>query len=221
MSTLKSEFETEGRVWLRGALSFDDLRKLDGIASLQSKAGERLNPSTSLQKVFAARGSLMRSIALLDPQARPVRTVAFNKSADANWGVPWHQDRIISVTERHDVLGYGNWSKKSGVWHCEPPQSVLEEMLFVRVHLDATSGENGAMEIAKGSHKRGVIPSRDAAKISQDYEIEQCHAERGDILILKMLTLHGSKPSSVKTDRRVLRIDFASSDLPDPLKWVS
>lgn len=60
-----------------------------------------------------------------------------------------------------------------------------------------------------------------AAEIALQHEIEICEADRGDILILKMLTLHGSKPSTVKTDRRVFRIDFASTDLPTPLNWMS
>jgi ectoine hydroxylase-related dioxygenase (phytanoyl-CoA dioxygenase family) len=221
MTGLKSKFETEGRVWIRNALSEETLGELDEIASLQLKAGQRVNPSAALNQVFAAEGSLMRAIAILDRHAHPVRTVAFNKSEGTNWGVPWHQDRIIAVAQRHDMDGYENWTNKSGTWHCEPPQSVLDGMLFVRVHLDATDRENGAMEIAKGSHRHGFVPAADAAEIALQHEIEICEADRGDILILKMLTLHGSKPSTVKTDRRVLWIDFASTDLPTPLNWMS
>lgn len=220
MTPLKSEFEAEGRVWLRNAISDEDLEKLDDIASLQSKAGQRVDPSAALTQVFAAEGSLLGAIAALDQNAHPVRTVAFNKSEGTNWGVPWHQDRIVAVAQRHEITGYENWTNKSGTWHCEPPQSVLEEMLFVRVHLDITDRENGAMEIAKGSHRHGIVPAAEAATIAHKHEIESCDADRGDILILKMLTLHGSKPSTVKTDRRVLRIDFASNELPDPLNWI-
>ncbi|MEH6522629.1 phytanoyl-CoA dioxygenase family protein [Sulfitobacter sp.] len=221
MTWLKSKFETEGRVWIRNALSEETLGELDEIASLQSKAGQRVNPSVALSQVFTTEGSLMRAIAMLDQRAHPVRTVAFNKSEGTNWGVPWHQDRFIAGAHRCEIDGYENWTNKSSTWHCEPLQSVLDEMLFVRVHLDATDRENGAMEIAKGSHRHGIVPAADAATIAHQHEIESCDADRGDILILKMLTLHGSKPSKIKTDRRVLRIDFASTDLPAPLKWTS
>lgn len=44
------------------------------------------------------------------PNLRPTRVVTFDKSETANWGVPWHQDRVIAVQERHDVDGFENWS---------------------------------------------------------------------------------------------------------------
>ena len=83
--------------------------------------------------------TLLRAIRQLDPDVVPVRTVSFNKSQRANWGVPWHQDRVIAVNDKVETEGYRNWTKKSGTWHCEPPLSVLENMLFVRVHLDDTA----------------------------------------------------------------------------------
>ena len=93
-------------------------------------------------------------------------------------------------------------------------------MLFVRVHLDDTDASNGAMQIAIGSHAGGVVPSATAEQVAMTYLIEVCAAKRGDVLILKMLTLHASKPARVQSGRRVLRIDFASCDLPAPLSWA-
>ncbi|GAB5449128.1 phytanoyl-CoA dioxygenase family protein [Gymnodinialimonas sp.] len=169
---------------------------------------------------MSADGSLVRAIRQQAPGAMPVRVVAFNKSESANWGVPWHQDRVIAVAERSDVTGYHNWTKKSGTWHCEPPQSVLDQMLFVRVHLDDTDRSNGAMEIALGSHAGGVVPSAKAESAANSYPTEICEAKRGDVLILKMLTLHCSKPAQRQSGRRVLRVDFSCSELPHPLSWL-
>lgn len=92
-------------------------------------------------------------------------------------------------------------------------------MLFVRVHLDDTNEANGAMKIAVGSHAGGMISSSQAAQASNSYPIEVCEAKRGDVLILKMLTLYSSKPARVQTGRRVLRVDFSSLVLPLPLLW--
>ena len=161
----------------------------------------------------------MRVIQQLDPNAKPVRVVAFNKSEDANWGVPWHQDRVIAVSQRTEIAGYRNWTEKSGAWHCEPPRHVLDQMLFVRVHLDDTNASNGAMEISVGSHLDGIVPAAHAEATARKHPVEICEAERGDVLILKMLTLHSSKPAKVRSGRRVLRVDFASSPLPKPLTW--
>ncbi|MCB1356851.1 MAG: phytanoyl-CoA dioxygenase family protein [Maritimibacter sp.] len=168
---------------------------------------------------MSADGALLRAVRRLAPEAVPVRIVAFNKSESANWGVPWHQDRVIAVAGRAEVAGYRNWTRKSGTWHCEPPLSALDDMLFVRVHLDDTDGSNGAMQIAVGSHAGGIVLSATAEQVANTYPVETCDAKRGDVLILKMLTLHASSPARVQSGRRVLRIDFASRDLPAPLSW--
>lgn len=219
-SHLRAEFENTGRLWFRNAVSEQDLMHFDQAAEMPSKAGQRLRSSASLNGALAKSGSLMRVIAQLDQRAKPVRVVAFNKSQETNWGVPWHQDRVVAVADKHEQSGYKNWGQKSGTWHCEPPQSILDDMLFVRVHLDDTDQENGAMEIALGSHAKGIVPAGDAETEAMRYPIETCQALRGDVLVLKMLTLHGSRPSTTQRSRRVLRIDFASAELPDPLRWA-
>ena len=218
--SFRADFEKVGRIWLRNAISAIDLDVLDRIAAIPSKAGQRLYPMPSLTGVLAPTSSLMQAICKIEPAAKPVRIVAFNKSQNMNWGVPWHQDRVISTAAKSDVAGYKNWTEKSGTWHCEPPQSVLEKMLFVRVHLDKSDHSNGAMEIAVGSHNAGMVKSDHAASVARKYPIEVCKAERGDVLILKMLTLHSSKPAVNTSGRRVLRIDFSPVDLPDPLAWL-
>lgn len=217
--SLRDEFEACGRIWFRNAISQNDLACFDIAAAVSAKAGQRLDPTASLNEALSDENSLLRVIRRLAPEAMPVRFVAFNKSENANWGVPWHQDRVIAVAEKVDVAEYANWTNKSGTWHCEPPQAILEDMLFVRVHLDDCDQSNGAMKIAVGSHVNGVVHSADAEEVASTYPIETCVAKRGDVLILKMLTLHSSKPAKVHSERRVLRIDFASSQLSPPLSW--
>ena len=222
MATAQSpgnEFENTGRVWFRNAISKEDLALLDSATSAAAKAGQRLSASMSLKAALSEESSLLRAVRRLAPEAVPVRVVAFNKSESANWGVPWHQDRVIAVAEKADIPGYTNWTNKSGTWHCEPPKSVLDGMLFVRVHLDDTDTSNGAMEISVGSHFDGVIPSAKAEEVANAHPIEACSGKRGDGLILKMLTLHSSKPAKVASGRRALRIDFSSLQLPPPLSW--
>ena len=218
--SLHKEFENSGRIWLRNAISSEDLLHLDAAAKLDAKVGARVGASAGLNTALERLGSLMQAIATLSPTAKPVRVVAFNKTQDTNWGVPWHQDRVIAVAGKQDVEGFTNWTRKSGTWHCEPPRHVLDKMLFVRVHLDDTDRSNGAMDIAVGSHINGLVPSSLAHTTAQNHKIENCAAKRGDVLILKMLTLHASKPSNSGSNRRVFRIDFATSELPAPLAWA-
>lgn len=216
---LANEFESTGRVWLRNAVSEEDLTLFDNAITASTKAGQRLDLSKWLKAALSKESALLRAVQRLSPDAIPVRIVAFNKSENANWGVPWHQDRVIAVTDKAEIGGYKNWTNKSGTWHCEPPQSILDEMLFVRVHLDDNDQSNGAMEIAVGSHSNGFVQSAKAESVANTFPIETCVAKRGDVLILKMLTLHSSKPAKVQSQRRVFRIDFSPSQLPPPLSW--
>ncbi|WP_270731918.1 phytanoyl-CoA dioxygenase family protein [Shimia sp. Alg240-R146] len=159
-------------------------------------------------------------VSALFPAMKPVRVVGFNKTQDSNWGVPWHQDRIIAVQDRDMAPGYVNWSCKRGVWHCEPPLDVLENMLFVRLHLDDNTDKTGAMEIALESHKVGAIPASEADSQAQRFDTEVTQGSAGDALLLSIMTLHRSRPTTSPQQRRVLRIDYAAIDLPDPLKWA-
>jgi Phytanoyl-CoA dioxygenase (PhyH) len=215
-----ARFEQDGRLWLRAALDAAALSVLDAAFSLAGSPVARLDLTSTLRETLGPDSALGLRLDALLPGARPVRALAFDKTADQNWGVPWHQDRVIAVDARHDVAGYGNWSQKAGVWHCEPPVSVWDQMLFVRLHLDGADQGNGAMEIALGSHRRGLVPAGEAGQIATDGPTEVCVAAPGDVLILKMLTLHRSRPATKPRPRRTFRVDFAAATLPVPLQWA-
>ena len=153
------------------------------------------------------------------PAHRPVRTVAFDERAGAIGSAPWHQDRVIAVRERVDAPGFANWSRKERAWPCEPPEALLRSMLFLRVHLDRSDEDTGAMEIAPGTH-RAVVPAGGATHVARANGAEPCRAEPGDVLVLPMLTLHRSRPSASARRRRVLRLDMADMPLPAALAWM-
>lgn len=153
----------------------------------------------------------------LHPQAFLVRSTLFDKPESANWAVPWHQDVTIEVAEKHELEGFGPWSIKDGVTSVQPPSCVLENMLTLRLHLDETTEENGALLVEPGSHLRGKL------RIS---EIEPCDpvlcgCKAGEILMMKPLLFHASNRSQSGQPRRVLHLDFAYQPLPNPLQWRS
>ena len=213
------QFDAQGRLWLRKALSRQELLHYENLSSLGDHPGERVAADDMLFQAISAAGFTQR-LARLWPGVRPVRLLSFDKKAGSNWGVPWHQDRVIAVNQKIDLPGYDNWSCKSGVWHCEPPLDILNTMLFVRVHLDHNTRDNGAMEIALGSHHAGRCQAKTAAQQAARYKAEITEAEPGDVLILKMLTLHRSLPATGQSTRRVLRVDMAANLLPPPLDWA-
>lgn len=206
--------------WLRGALHGAELGAIDRIADTAGRPGARLDwTDPAVARALAPVTALIDAAAL--PGARLVRTVGFTKDVANNWGVPWHQDRIIAVTDRHDAPGFGNWSCKAGQWHCEPPLAIFDMMRFVRLHLDDCDTENGAMQIALGSQTAGPVTAAEAATLADALPQETCTARRGDVQILPMLVLHRSPPARSTAPRRALRLDYATIDLPHPLQWVT
>lgn len=115
----------------------------------------------------------------------------------------------------------GRWVAKGDFWHAEPPLALLEKMIFARVHLDDSDLSDGAMEFALGSHRLGRVAAEDGARAASDCPIEVEEAKRGDLLFLKVLTLHRSSRAAKSSQRRVLRIDFAVRDeLDEGLRWA-
>ena len=96
---------------------------------------------------------------MLGVNARVVRAIYFDKPEEANWKVPWHQDLTIVVRQRRSVAGYSPWSIKAGIPHVQPPVSILENILTLRLHLDHADESNGALRVKPGSHKIWPVKS--------------------------------------------------------------
>jgi hypothetical protein len=146
-----------------------------------SPAGVR-GLATKIHSVAAtAQSAAIRSLVepVLGPDAHLVRSILFNKSDEANWQVAWHQDLAIAVSEKAEVEGYSSWSVKNGVPHVQPPEEILEQMLTVRLHLDADE-TNGALWVSPGSHRLGRLRSADAAAVAERNGKHLCVVRAGD-----------------------------------------
>lgn len=216
---IAEELNALGRVWFRGAIDEATLHQLEQFLPKGGKPGERISQNCKYHE-FTRDTLFVQGLDSILSSPKPVRIVGFNKTITDNWAISWHQDRVIAVKERADNIGFSNWSCKSKVWHCEPPTVFLENMLFVRIHLDQVDETNGAMKIALRSHKFGKVSSNRILELIEDCEKETCAAQRGDVLIMKMLLIHCSESSTSKRQRRALRIDYSNFELPTPLKWV-
>lgn len=156
---------------------------------------------------------------ILPDGLQPVRCILFDKTPESNWPVAWHQDLTIAVKEKHDTPGYLNWSTKDGVTHAQPPIELLEKMVTVRIHLDDTPAENGALKVITGSHLQGRIPSDQIQNLTKG-NTSTCSCSAGDVLLMKPLILHASERSVTPAHRRVVHIEYADrSALADGLEW--
>jgi hypothetical protein len=149
----------------------------------------------------------------------PVRAIYFDKSPEANWSVPWHQDLAIAVRARVDVPGFGPWSTKERIPHVQPPAEVLEQMLTVRLHLDDADESNGALRVLPRSHRMGRHSPERIQELRAQREDFVCAVAAGGALLMRPLLLHASGRSTSTRSRRVLHIEYAASALPSGLEW--
>lgn len=172
-------------------------------------------------RAFANSAALMSLVEpILGNGARVVRGIYFDKHQDANWKVAWHQDLTIAVREKVDVDGFRAWSLKAGITHVQPPASVLERMLTLRVHLDHTDKTNGALRVLPGSHLYGRLEPNDIEQWKQRREAVTCAVGGGGIVAMRPLLLHSSLPSLHPRHRRVLHFEYAGIDLLGGLEWL-
>lgn len=146
-----------------------------------------------------------------------VQCTLFEKSESINWLVPVHQDLSIPVDARCEAEGWRGWSRKDDGWYAQPPLSVLEQLVAVRVHLDDCSEEDGPLHVVPGSHRLGIVASAAVAAM-RDSE-QACLASAGDAFVMSPLLLHRSSKSTGTSKRRVLHFLFGPACLPEGLEW--
>src|SRR5277367_3371888 len=95
--------------------------------------------------------------AWLGAAAVPFRATLFEKSAAANWLIPWHQDTALPLLKRFDLAGWGPWSEKSGASYAHAPAWALSRVIALRIHLDSSDADNGPLRVIPGSHVAGVL----------------------------------------------------------------
>jgi hypothetical protein len=157
--------------------------------------------------------------AVLGDACFAVRALFFDKTADANWKVVWHQDLTVAAQERIDLPGYGPWTDKAGVPHVQPPVDVLEHMLAVRLHLDTCGEDNGPVRVLDGTHRLGRLTSSEIDDLRAQLRESVCVAPEGALLAFRPLLLHASSPATRPMHRRVIHIEYAARPLADPLAW--
>jgi ectoine hydroxylase-related dioxygenase (phytanoyl-CoA dioxygenase family) len=197
-----------------------------GVDSVREKAG-RVYAVRNLMAAVPAVAELATSPALralvepvLGGRAFPVRALLFDKTPGANWKVAWHQDLSIAVRTRIDVPGFGPWSVKAGVHHVQPPASVLERMLTVRLHLDDCGPDNGPLLVLPGSHVAGALSPAGVREWRARVAPVACHAPAGGAVLMRPLLLHASSAASAPGHRRVIHVEYANADLPGGLEWA-
>jgi ectoine hydroxylase-related dioxygenase (phytanoyl-CoA dioxygenase family) len=146
-----------------------------------------------------------------------VKSIYFDKPETSNWFVSYHQDLTISVDQKIEIAGFGPYTNKHNQFAVQPPLEILEGNFTVRIHLDDTNAQNGALKVIANSHSKGIYRPE-----SIDWNIEKeisCNVARGGVMIMKPLLLHSSSRTTNNQKRRVIHLEFSNRILPKELQW--
>lgn len=147
----------------------------------------------------------------------PIKSIYFDKPGNSNWFVAYHQDLTISVNKKTEIEGFGPWTVKQNQFAVQPPVEILENIYTIRIHLDETNEDNGALKVIPKSHLKKIyrpetIDWRTETEVS-------CNVPQGGVMIMKPLLLHSSGRTVNNNNRRVIHIEFSDTELPKALQW--
>lgn len=225
MMTCPEELRSLGFSLRSGVLASDEVRRLvewldralpPGAPGLRRVFDRLPGLAAAVERTGAA--SLVEE--LLGTSTQVVRTILFDKSADANWSVPWHQDAVIAVAASADVPGFGPWSIKDGVHHCRPPREILDRILVVRLHLDDCGSENGPLRVIPGSHRDGILEGEAVEAMVARSAFVECCVAAGGAVVMRPHLIHSSPRARAPSRRRVLHLEFCDAPLPGGLEWA-
>lgn len=143
------------------------------------------------------------------------KSIYFDKPEKSNWFVAYHQDLTISVNKKIEIENFENWTVKQNQFAVQPPKAILEKNFTIRIHIDKTTKDNGALKVINNSHSKGIFRV-------ENLEIENetiCEVEKGGIIIMRPLLFHASNKTTNNERRRVIHIEFSNQQLPDGIDW--
>nr|WP_315026611.1 phytanoyl-CoA dioxygenase family protein [uncultured Chryseobacterium sp.] len=226
----KSHIDEYGFSVINSIFSADEVEKITGVLDRIDTSRENFRKSEDL---FAIRQFLkeipeVRNLIfnenikkvvkeIFGEKYFVVKSIYFDKPETSNWYVAYHQDLTISVDKKVELQGFGPWTTKQNQFAVQPPLNILENMYTIRIHLDDTDENNGALKVIPKSHAKGIYRPE-----TIDWSIETetiCNVERGGVMLMKPLTLHGSNRTTNGKKRRVIHIEFSDKELPEVLQW--
>ncbi|SOD15045.1 phytanoyl-CoA dioxygenase family protein [Pedobacter xixiisoli] len=146
-----------------------------------------------------------------------VKSIYFDKPEKSNWYVAYHQDLTISVDKKVELEGFGPWTVKQEQFAVQPPLAILKRDFTIRIHLDNTSINNGALKVIPKSHLKGIYRPE-----TIDWNVEKeavCEVQKGGVMLMKPLILHSSNRTTNGQKRRVIHIEFSDVELPEAIQW--
>ena len=169
------------------------VKELSDASMKRSRAGARhLMGHPAVAALASDRRLLDLARMALGGGAVPYRATLFEKSGRSNWLVVWHQDTALPLASRFDAPGWGPWSDKGGVAYAHAPAWALARILALRVHLDASTADNGPLRVLPGSQGAGVMSDKEVFAFAAARAHVECLVGRGGVVAMRPLVIHSS-----------------------------
>ena len=119
--------------------------------------------------------------------------------------------------QKKELKNFKLWTNKQNQFAVQPPIEFLENICTIRIHLDDTDENNGALKVIPKSNNKGIYRPENI-----DWDIEKesnCNVKKGGVMLMKPLLLHSSGRTINKQKRRVIHIEFSNLELPGEINW--
>ena len=211
-----SAFERDGLLWLPGFFATTEIEPLARLveenAILEQRTIGVLDSDGHSAQLFGWSG---HSDDLLGAYVRIARMVEVSEDLLGSESVyHWHSKLSMKAP---GSKGRWDWHQDFGSWYLEA--CLRPEMLTIMVAVDATSADNGCVELVRGSHLLGRIDhgplglsqGADPRVVEQalaEMERVKCILEPGDAVVFHSNTLHASGPNLSKRPRTILHVSY-------------
>ena len=101
----------------------------------------------------------------------------------------------------------------------QPSDSVMSQMLALRLHVDNSVAENGPLRVLPGTHRNGALSQQAIDQFKDTVDATELTVQRGGVVAMRPLLLHASAKSRTIENRRVLHFLFGPTLPPNELKW--
>ena len=188
------------------------IEELSRATSKRGRAGQR-HLMTNTAVAALARSSRLCRIAqkALGNDVVPYRATLFEKAGYANWLVVWHQDTALPLMAANDDPSWGPWSMKESITYAHAPTWALSRVIALRVHLDASTSDNGPLRVVPDSHLAGVLTDEEVAQYARTSNYIECPVPLGGVLAMRPLLIHSSSKARTAAPRRVLHLEYADT----------
>jgi predicted DNA-binding transcriptional regulator YafY len=179
----------------------EQLKEQDGIVR------QLLMNQPDLVKILLNR-NLTRLVQYIDPNAFLVKATFFNHAPTEESYQNWHQMKGVALASKNAKISLETISDE-----------IAGNIFCIRVHLDDIQEGNGPQLVLPGSHNKRFT-TEEINLLSNNSHSYAPELYSGSVLIMNTLLLTSFSIPPTSKRRRVVHLEFTSSQLPDGFEWT-